>query len=181
MSASDVGGSESGATTGQIIRVRRARTDEYGRIATITVDAFRAVVGSALSEHYAAVLGDVAGRSGDSVLLVAEVAGEVVGSVAYVADSGSRLGPWLEPGEAGIRMLAVVPEARGAGVGAALVSACLGRARSAGRTGLALYSTELMLAAHRLYLRAGFVRVAERDTEPCLWCFERRLGPGTSD
>ncbi len=125
--------------------------------------AFRGVAGATLSDGYAAELGDTASRSHEASLLVAELEGKVAGSVSYVADSGSRLAEWLGPGEAGIRMLAVAPEAQGAGAGAALVAACVERAREQGRSAVALYSTEVMLAAHRLYLRAGFVRAPQRD------------------
>lgn len=176
------GGSGHGSegSTGHILRVREALPVEYETVGWLTVAAFRGVADSTLSDGYAAELGDVASRAGDALLLVAEVDGEVVGSVAYVPDSHSPLAEWLGPGEAGIRMLAVAPQAQGAGAGAALVEACVERATAGGRSALALYSTEAMHSAHRLYLRAGFVRAVERDHEVApdfrLLCFVKPLG-----
>jgi GNAT superfamily N-acetyltransferase len=60
-------------------------------------------------------------------------------------------------------MLAVAPEAQGQGVGAALVAACVDRARAAGKRRLLLHTTAPMIAAHRLYHRAGFRRDPGRD------------------
>jgi GNAT superfamily N-acetyltransferase len=71
-----------------------------------------------------------------------------------------------QPGEAEFRMLAVTSEARGQGVGAALVQSCIERARSAGCSALALCSLRTMTPAHRIYERMGFARAPERDWQP---------------
>lgn len=65
-----------------------------------------------------------------------------------------------------VRLLAVAPAARGRGVGAALMSECIHRARSAGATALTLHTTDLMQAAMRLYERLGFERAPALDLEP---------------
>lgn len=152
-----------GAVAG--LEVRVARPADYQAVGALTVAAFRGVAGSDLSDGYASQLDDVAGRVGASVVLVAELGGQVVGAVAYVGDPASPMAGMLGPGEAGIRMLAVHPGAQGIGVGAALVAACVERARREARKGIALYSTGAMVVAHRLYLRAGFRRAPERDCE----------------
>jgi len=59
--------------------------------------------------------------------------------------------------------VAVEPAARGRGIGAALVGACLARARSAGLARIGLYTQPAMLAAQRLYDRLGFRRSPDRD------------------
>lgn len=145
--------------------MREARPDDYEEVGALTVDAFRGVAGMTLSDGYAAELADVATRAAAAAVLVAVLDGAVAGSVVYVADASSPLADWLGPGEAGVRMLAVSPRAQRAGVGAALVAACLERARAAGRSAMALYSTEHMTSAHRLYRRVGFHRAPERDRE----------------
>ncbi len=146
--------------------MREARPDDHDVVGALTVEAFRDVAGTRLGDDYAAELADVAGRALGSVVLVAERDGVVAGSVAYVRDASSPLAEMLRPGEAGIRMLAVAPGAQRGGVGAALLAACVERARADGRVGIALFSTDVMVAAHRLYLRAGFRRARERDWEP---------------
>jgi ribosomal protein S18 acetylase RimI-like enzyme len=63
-------------------------------------------------------------------------------------------------------MLGVAPEARGMGVGAALVEECIERARKLGRLRVLLDTRQSMEAAHRLYERAGFRRAPELDRRP---------------
>lgn len=64
-------------------------------------------------------------------------------------------------------MLAVAAEARGAGVGEALVRACVDRARALdGVSALVLSTQPAMLGAQRIYARLGFVRTPERDWAP---------------
>ena len=63
-------------------------------------------------------------------------------------------------------MLVVDPEARGRGIGELLVTACLELARAAGKRRMVLSTDPRMTAAHRLYERMGFRRLAERDWSP---------------
>lgn len=99
--------------------------------------------------------------------IVAEHEGRLVGSVmlyppraeAYGGAAGAA--PWPE-----LRLLAVVPEARGLGVGRALVDECVRRARAGGAAELGLHSSRSMRAALRMYERMGFVRAPEYDFQP---------------
>jgi ribosomal protein S18 acetylase RimI-like enzyme len=70
------------------------------------------------------------------------------------------------PGEAEIRALAVNPRAQRGGVGRALLDALVERAVSLGVQNLLLSTLPQMHAAHRLYERAGFRRLPERDWSP---------------
>ena len=111
-------------------------------------------------------LADVPGRAGRAELLVArDVDGRVVGSVALVLD-GDFGEVTRSADEAAFRMLAVDANARGRGVGEALVHACLDQARAAGKRRMVLSSGLRMTAAHRLYERLGFTRLPERDWSP---------------
>ncbi len=65
-----------------------------------------------------------------------------------------------------IRLLAVLPAARGRGLGQALVRECLRRARLAGATTVTLHTTDAMRVAMRMYERMGFVRAPELDFQP---------------
>jgi ribosomal protein S18 acetylase RimI-like enzyme len=59
--------------------------------------------------------------------------------------------------------IAVVPNARGKGVGAALLDALLARAREAGHEAISLSVDKHNAGAIRLYEQHGFERVAETD------------------
>jgi ribosomal protein S18 acetylase RimI-like enzyme len=174
------------------MEVRAVRPDEFDVAGRVVLAGYRALPGESLSDGYAAQLLDVTARvRGAEVLVAVEagaapggaaVGGAVVGCVTFVPDMSS---PWAEgvaPGEAAIRMLAVDPGAQGRGVGGALLDACVARAAALGRRGVFLHSTPAMAAAHRLYRRAGFVRVPDRDWCPApdvmLWAFRLDLSPG---
>jgi GNAT superfamily N-acetyltransferase len=132
----------------------------------VVVAAYRALPGEHMSGGYANELSDVAGRVSDADVLVAVDGPDVVGCVTYVPDAASAWAEMLEDGEAGIRMLGTDPSWWGRGVGRMLLDACIARAVDQGRVGLCLHTTPWMETAHRMYLRAGFVRTPERDWSP---------------
>ncbi|TMQ95171.1 MarR family transcriptional regulator [Actinomadura soli] len=81
---------------------------------------------------------------------------------AWIAESGGvRVGGVFcvrrDDDVAQLRLLHVEPEARGLGVGAALVDECVRFATGAGYTEMMLWTTALQRPAHRVYERAGFV------------------------
>ena len=105
---------------------------------------------------------DVEGRLGAGRVLVASHGGRVVGTVTFYADAGLEGFGW-PAGCAGLRALGVERSARGAGVGQALVEACLERAREAGAPVLCLHTAEFMTAAVAIYQAAGFRRDPAHD------------------
>ena len=128
------------------------------------------------SDGYLAHVRDARGRAtATDVLVAVGEDGRLVGCVSFVRDHMSAFAEVERPGEAGFRMLGVVPQARGRGVGMALVEACLERARAAGRTGVVIVTAPSWTDAQRLYERVGFRRAPERDFEPVpgirLWAY----------
>jgi ribosomal protein S18 acetylase RimI-like enzyme len=89
----------------------------------------------------------------------------VLGSVTY-ARHGSSLAEVSAPDEAEFRMLGVAPQARGRGIGQALVDACVALARRDGVRRLVLSTQEESAADHRVYERRGFVRRPDLDWTP---------------
>jgi ribosomal protein S18 acetylase RimI-like enzyme len=145
--------------------VRDLAADEVGAASAVVVAAYRDLLGDELDEGYAAVVADVADRMERAEVLVAVADDRVVGCITYVPGPGPYA-EFTDDDAAGIRMLAVAPEAQGRGVGVALVRACVQRARASGRARIVLHSTEPMVGAQRLYEREGFVRAPERDWQP---------------
>lgn len=145
------------------MEIRPVAPDELTEAGDVTLAAYGTVDGIVLSDGYAADLRDVADRVTGATVLVAVEDARVLGTVTLVEDPASRWSEGLVTGEFGIRMLGVAPDARGRGIGTALLRACLDRAREAGAVRAVLHSTESMTEAHRIYTRAGFRRVPERD------------------
>jgi GNAT superfamily N-acetyltransferase len=140
------------------VTVRSVKPEEHQALATLTVAAYRRLLGEDLDEGYTAELADVAGRVAlVDVLVAVDDDGRLEGGITYIPGPGPMA--WFDqPTEAGMRMLAVDPAVQGRGVGARLVAACVARARSEGKTRLLLHTTSPMTVAHRLYGRAGFRR-----------------------
>ena len=146
------------------MEIRRAAAHEHAAIGELTVTAYAGFTTGA-EDFYVEHLRDAAARDREAELWVAEVDGEVVGTVT-IAPEGS---PWRElgkPGEGEFRMLAVAPAAQGRGVGEALVRHTLDRFRAAGHSRVVLCSLGEMAAAHRIYRRLGFEREPELDWSP---------------
>jgi ribosomal protein S18 acetylase RimI-like enzyme len=62
-----------------------------------------------------------------------------------------------------LHLLCVKPDARGGGIGEALVRAALDRAKAEGARGVVLWTQPTMAAAQRLYRRCGFERDPAAD------------------
>jgi ribosomal protein S18 acetylase RimI-like enzyme len=141
--------------------VQPARLEDFARIAELTVGVY--VEGELASEDYAPELADVAGRASRAELLVVrDAGGAVVGSVALVV-AGDFGNVTTSDEEAAFRMLVVDPAVQGRGIGELLVTACLDRARAAGKRRMVISTDPRMTTAHRLYERLGFTRLPERD------------------
>ena len=139
-----------------IARLTRAANAEYAHVMEPSAYA-------ALAEAIERSLADDTGV----VRFVAELDGAIVGSAALYAPAAAAYGslaspaPWPE-----VRLVAVDPAARGAGIGRALVVECIRRAKATGAAVLGLHTSRSLRAARLLYERMGFVRDPEHDFQP---------------
>jgi GNAT superfamily N-acetyltransferase len=91
----------------------------------------------------------------EAQLIVAAEGEELLGAVGYVPATAPKAA-CFEPEWPVLRMLSVRPQARGRGVGRALVEECLARARRDGASVLALFTSPAMTVALPMYERMGF-------------------------
>lgn len=138
-------------------------------------EEYRAQLPPGLWEGYARDIRNVRGRLSESTLLIAvgrglvprgaapaghmdgEAESGVVGAVTYY--------PPDSDGRAGVRLLAVHPDARGQGLARPLMDECIRRAQDGGAKALGLHTTTMMAVARAMYERMGFVRDPARDME----------------
>jgi GNAT superfamily N-acetyltransferase len=151
--------------------IRDARAGERDAIEAVTLAAYQqyATTIPALWEAYRQNIVSTLAAAPPDAQIVAEDDGRIVGSVllyragTVIARPGG--GP-LTLASPEVRLLAVAPEARGKGIGAALMHECVARARASGAARLTLHTTEMMQSAVHLYERMGFVHVPELDFRP---------------
>lgn len=145
------------------MEVREVRPQEYAEAGRVTGLAYEEFVPEAASPNrdYLARVGDVAGRAGHALVLGAFEDGRPLGTVTLELNGripGGHRRPPLAADQANVRMLGVDPAARRRGVGRALMEACETAARGAGKRRITLETTEVMVAARRLYESMGFRR-----------------------
>jgi GNAT superfamily N-acetyltransferase len=146
--------------------VRDALPGELTEVGEIRVAAYVADGFMSPDSGYAPRLRALGG-DGDGPVMVAvdEGDGRILGTVMLQFwPHGGEIGVGRD--EAEIRALAVVPGEQGRGTGTALLNAVIERARLAGLRRLLLLTQQEMKTAQRMYERAGFVRMPDRDWSP---------------
>jgi predicted N-acetyltransferase YhbS len=150
--------------------VRDARESDREAIRDLTLRAYAEYADVMAPESWAGLSAAVeaALASNDPMQrIVADDEGALIGSVLLYPPSVRAYGDLA--GEAAVpelRLLAVAREARGRGVGRALVDECVRRARREGASALGLHTSRSMAAAVQLYARMGFERAPELDFQP---------------
>ncbi len=102
------------------------------------------------------------GRRGDTVVIAIDN-GFPVGAAWYRLFSSDRPGYGFVDEATPELAIAVVPSARGKGIGTALLDSLLARARDDGYTAISLSVDPRNAAAIELYAKRGFERVGESD------------------
>lgn len=158
-------------TTGQgDVIVRDARADERTAIAELTLRVYGEYATIMAPEAWAGLEHAVrtALATEEAVdRIVAERDGRLAGSVMlFPAASDAYGGVAAPPSFPELRLLAVDPAHRGAGVGRLLVEECVRRARALGSATLGLHTSASMRIARDLYLRMGFRRAPAHDFQP---------------
>jgi GNAT superfamily N-acetyltransferase len=146
--------------------VRDALPGELAEVGEIRVAAYVADGFMSPDSGYAPTLRALGG-DGDGEILVAvdEGGGRMLGTVTLQFwPHGGEIGVGRD--EAEIRALAVTPGAQGRGTGTALLKAVIERAERAGVRRLLLLTQQEMKTAQRMYQRAGFLRLPDRDWSP---------------
>jgi ribosomal protein S18 acetylase RimI-like enzyme len=155
------------ASTTSSLSVRELRPADVAAVIDLTEAAmaeFRGPMGDAFYAGYLAEVLDVERRARVGTVLVAELDGDIVGTITVYANAADEGLPVpLPDGAAGIRATFVHPATRGRGVGSELVRAAIARARAPGATWVVLHSATCMVAAIRLYERVGFRRASDLD------------------
>jgi GNAT superfamily N-acetyltransferase len=145
--------------------IRTANSDDYAAIRGVLRNAYAPygwALPAAVFRLYLADLLDLDRHAPNAQLLVAEVDGLILGSVAFYPDA-SRQGVVWPVGWAGGRGLAVHADARGNGLARALLAACEGLARGIDAPIFAFHTTAFMTKAVALYEQLGYRRLPEYD------------------
>jgi GNAT superfamily N-acetyltransferase len=146
--------------------IRDAVPQEHEALADVVMTAygdFEAYIDDEFKAGFAAEVPQLMDDEHTEVIL-AELGGEAVGSITFYPD-GRFYDEDVPADWACLRTLAVLPSARGRGVGRALMNECLDRARSLGRTRMLLHTIPFMSAAIGLHESLGFQRAPELDVE----------------
>jgi len=152
------------------MHVRDADDADRDRIRDLTLAAYEEYAAAVPAPFWAAYRGNILTTlesDGPEDRIVAEQDGVIVGSALLYPPASGAYGAAARAGVLPeVRLLAVLPAARGQGVGQALMQECVRRARVAGAVALGLHTMDMMRAAVRMYERMGFERVPEADFNP---------------
>ncbi|MDQ6419306.1 GNAT family N-acetyltransferase [Paenibacillus sp. LHD-117] len=149
------------------IVIRNVSADDRQALEDVLLDAYgeyeQKLSEQKWSEYKASILHAIE-EAPTSARLVAELDGEVVGSV-FLFDSAEKAygHPELGIETPILRLLAVSRKARGAGVATELIRASAVHAKEQGAATLHLHTSDLMDAAIRLYERLGFERAYDKE------------------
>jgi GNAT superfamily N-acetyltransferase len=149
--------------------IREARPEDDFAIGELLVDAYitqyaRKMPEVVYTEERKRELRDVAGKRAVAAVLVADVEGEVAGTVALFPPGAPGSEAWT-PNTADLRHLATAVRYHGQGLSRPLMDAAEALARKWGVDAVALHVRKGVQGVPRLYMRRGYVRAPEGDLE----------------
>lgn len=154
--------------------------DEVAALLALVYGVFREKLPAGAWQSYIGEIVDVRSRAGESELIVAERADQIVGTIGFYPDaSRSAVERWPDRW-ASLRTLAVRADVRREGIGEALARDCVRRARERRLRAIGLHTAAHLAAATRLYEGLGFRRAPEFDIEIGEMFMGRSLPPSDS-
>jgi len=149
--------------------VRDAQPDDDAAVGEILVAGYltryaQKMPEVVLTDRRKAELRDVATKRSEALVLVAEVDGNVVGTVAVWRPGAPGSEAWL-PEACDLRHLAVHPTAQGRGLSKPLLDEAERRARQMGAKYLCLHVRRGNRGVAKLYMDRGYIRAPEGDLE----------------
>lgn len=144
------------ADSARIRDYRSSDADEVNRLAVAAFDQFRDVFDDWPAMR--AGLSRTSELSSGSEIIVADLGHRLAGAVGYFGH-GVKKAAFFDQSWPVIRMLVVDPIDRGKGLGHALTSECLARARRDRCQVIALHTSPIMTVALPMYLKMGFSKV----------------------
>lgn len=164
------------------LRIREAAAADREAIRSVALSAYEQYAHLLPTDRWEAYRDSIAASvegDGPEARIVAELNGEIVGSVLLFLTSDKAYGlPGLGIGGPIIRLLAVAPAVRGKGIATALIREGIRRAGLLGYDVLHLHTSDMMASAVNLYERLGFERAADKDImngETLVKCYRFRL------
>ncbi len=147
--------------------IREARPEDDAAIGELLVDAYitqyaRKMPEVVYTEERKRTLRDVAAKRAVASVLVAEVDGEVAGTVALFPPGAPDSEAWT-PNTADLRHLATAVRYHGQGLSRPLLDAAEALARKWGVDAVALHVRKGNVGVARMYMQRGYVRTPEGD------------------
>jgi GNAT superfamily N-acetyltransferase len=151
------------------VRIREASIEDREAILQLTVEAYmqyeNVLPPEGWQQYKESIIASIGGDA-PTARIVAEMDGEIVGSVLMFTSSESAYGaPELGINSPIIRLLAVSPKARGRGIATALIQESARRSLEGGAALLHLHTSDMMESAVKLYERLGFERAYDKDIQ----------------
>lgn len=152
--------------------IREAKSEEFEQTGKLMVEVYSRLKGFPQPEDFPQYydlllhIGRLTEKPKTSLLIASDNKEGVLGAVVYfgdMSDYGSKGLATQEKNAAGIRFLAVSPNARGLGIGKALTFACIQKAKDSGLVQVILHTTLTMMTAWKMYEKMGFQRADELD------------------
>jgi ribosomal protein S18 acetylase RimI-like enzyme len=149
--------------------VREARPEDDATVGEILVSGYltryaQKMPEVVLTERRKAELRDVASKRREALVLVAELAGKVVGTVAVWRPGAPASEAWL-PEACDLRHLAIDPAAQGRGLSQPLLDEAERRARGMGARYVCLHVRRGNKGVAKLYMERGYLRAPEGDLD----------------